>query len=345
MLSRKFERFLLKWILRLPENFLRKISGGTTTKRGRILDAKIQIGLFLARIKPKIETLAPKEARIFFKNSMFLFDLEPDLGVQIENLLIPVEDGNIQARLYRSNSSIETTPAIVYFHGGGFVIGDLETHDPPLRYIAKSSGVTVIAVDYRLGPEHKFPTAVEDAFVAYQWILKNAKTLRILPKKIAVGGDSAGGNLAANVCILSKKKKIRSPFFQLLIYPYLDLFRMSKSRYEFGKGYALTNDLLDFFNAHYLHSPREGKEIAASPILHKKISDFPRTFVQLAGFDPLQDEAIEFIEALKKAKVPVEFQMYETLVHGYFNFAGLIPDAKKALDGAVLLIRKGFGIK
>ncbi|PJZ27897.1 alpha/beta hydrolase [Leptospira kmetyi] len=345
MLLQKFERILLRLILTLPENLLRRISGGTVSKRGRILDAKLQMSLYLARTKPRIESLSPKEARIMFKNSMFLFDLEPEKLHKVENFSIPASDGRIDLRLYRPFESDEFLPAIVYFHGGGFVIGDIETHDRPLRYLSKQSGAIIVSVDYRLGPEHKFPTAVEDAFVAYQYVIQNSKTLGILPKKIAVAGDSAGGNLAANVCILAKKKKVSSPLFQLLIYPYLDLFRMSESRNEFGRGYALTNKLLGYFNLHYLNSPIEGKNVSASPILHKKASDFPKTYLQLAGFDPLQDEAMEFIDFLKKAKIPVVFNLHESLVHGYFNFAGVIPEAKKALNEIVSFIKDGFVTK
>nr|WP_232371416.1 alpha/beta hydrolase [Leptospira ainazelensis] len=341
----KFERFLLRWILRLPEGILRRISGGTVRKRGRILDTKLQMALYLARTKPRVESLAPKEAREFFKTSMLLFDLEPEELFQVENFTIPVSKGRIGIRLYRPKQTLIPQPALVYFHGGGFVIGDLDSHDPPLRYLSKKTGVLILSVDYRLGPEHKYPTAVEDAFVAYQWILKNAKELGILPKKIAVAGDSAGGNLAVNISILSKKKKLQLPFFQLLIYPYLDLLRMSASRNEFGRGYALTNKLLDYFNFHYLNDPLDAKEIAASPILQKEKAEFPKTYIQLAGFDPLQDEGLELIESLKKTKIPVTYSLHESLVHGYFNFAGVIPEAKRALDELVLFIEEGFQIK
>ncbi|PJZ54376.1 hypothetical protein CH380_04715 [Leptospira adleri] len=345
MFLQKFERFLLRSILKLPEGILRKISGGAIRKRGRILDAKLQMSLFLARMKPRVESLAPKEAREFFKNSMFLFDLEPEELFQIENFTIQVQQGRIGIRLYRPTETLTLQPALVYFHGGGFVIGDLDSHDRPLRYLSKKTGAVILSVDYRLGPENKFPVAVEDSFVAYQWILKNAKELGILTKKIAVAGDSAGGNLAANISILSKRKKIQSPCFQLLIYPYLDLLRMSVSRNEFGRGYALTNKLLDYFNFHYLNDPLEAKKVTASPILHKQKTDFPRTYIQLAGFDPLQDEGLEWIDSLKKAKVPVTYSIYESLVHGYFNFGGAIPEAKKALDELVLFIEEGFQIQ
>ncbi|RHX92261.1 alpha/beta hydrolase [Leptospira stimsonii] len=345
MLLQKFERLLLRWILKLPEGILRKISGGEIRKRGRVLDARLQMSLYLAKTKPRVESLTPKEARKFYQNSMLLFDLEPEDLFGIENFTIPVSQGRIGIRLYRPTQTLEMQPALVFFHGGGFVIGDLDSHDRPLRYLSKKTGALILSVDYRLGPEYKFPIAVDDSLVAYQWILKNAKELGIHPKKIAVAGDSAGGNLAANVSLFSKKKKITSPLFQLLIYPYLDLLRMSASRNEFGRGYALTNQLLEYFNFHYLKNPLDAKEILASPIFYKKKTDFPKTFIQLAGFDPLQDEALELIEDLKKSKVPVTFSMYESLVHGYFNFGGVIPEAKKALDELVLFIKEGFKIR
>lgn len=345
MSLQKLERFLLRWILKLPEGILRRISGGIIEKRGRVLDAKLQMSLYLARMKPTVESHAPKEAREFFRDSMLLFDLEPEELFQVENFTIPVSQGRIGIRLYRPIKTLTLQPALVYFHGGGFVIGDLDSHDRPLRYLSKKSGAVILSVDYRLGPENKFPTAVEDSLVAYQWILKNAKELGILTKKIAVAGDSAGGNLAANISILSKKKKIQSPCFQLLIYPYLDLLRRSVSRNEFGRGYALTNKLLDYFDFHYLNDPLEAKEVAASPLLHKRKTDFPKTYIQLAGFDPLQDEGLELVDSLKKAKVPVTYSIYDSLVHGYFNFGGAIPEAKKALDELVLFIKEGFQIR
>ncbi|WP_246813868.1 alpha/beta hydrolase [Leptospira gomenensis] len=331
--------------MRLPETILRKLSGGVRQKRGRTLDPKLQMALCLAKTKPNIETLLPSEARKFYRRSVGMFDLPKENTYRIENFSIPVESGRIGVRLYRPSETEDPVPALVYFHGGGFVIGDLETHDSSLRYISKISNIIIISVDYRLAPEHKYPSAVTDGFAAYLWIVSFAKALGIDPKKIAVGGDSAGGNIAANVCILSKKKGSKSPSFQVLVYPYLDLFRLNSSRKEFGNGYALTNELLDYFNKHYLNSRDEGKETVASPIFHKRYGDFPKTYVQLAGFDPLQDEGMEFIDSLQKAGVSVRFTRYETLIHGYFNLAGMIPEAKKALDELALFLKDGFKIE
>lgn len=301
--------------------------------------------LYLAGTKPGIETLSPPEARKFYEHSMRMFDFPKEEPYRTENFSVPVEGGRIGIRLYRPSETEKPSAALVYFHGGGFVIGNLDTHDSPLRYISKKSNILIFSVDYRLAPEHKYPTAVRDGFAAYRWIVSSAKVLGVDPKRIAVGGDSAGGNIAANVSLLCGKNKLRPPSFQVLVYPYLDLFRLSPSREEFGRGYALTNKLLDYFNEHYLNSPEQGKETVSSPIFHEKYGDFPKTYVQLAGFDPLQDEGMEFIRSLQKARVPVKFTLYETLVHGYFNFGGMIPEARKALDELVLFLKEGFEIE
>lgn len=341
----KLEAILLRWILSLPESILRKLSGGIIQKRNRVLDARLQMALYLARVKPKIETLSPVDARKMYKKSITIFDLPKEDLFQVENFTIPVKNGRIGIRLYRPIQTLSVSPSLVYFHGGGFVIGDLDTHDSPLRYLAKKTNTIILSVDYRLAPEFRFPTAVEDSFTAYRWIIKNANDLGIHPKKIAIGGDSAGGNLAANISILAKKKKIGTPLFQLLIYPYLDLFRMSQSRNDFGRGYLLTNKLLDYFNFYYLKSAIEGRQSLASPILYKKSSNFPKTYLQLAGFDPLQDEGFELIDALKKSKVSITYSLYKSLIHGYISFGGMIPEAKTALDEIAFFLEDGFRSK
>ncbi|MFB5650813.1 alpha/beta hydrolase [Leptospira wolffii] len=340
MLLQKLEGIIARLILRIPNGVLGLL--GKDKKRGRLLDQKLRTVLLLAKVKPKPENLPPPEARKLFRDSMNLFDLEKVKLARIENFTIPGPDGRIPVRLYSDSSLLELQPCLVYFHGGGFVIGDMDTHDPPLRYLAKESGCMILSVDYRLAPEFPYPAPWEDAYSSYIWAKNHGKALGIDPKKIAVGGDSAGGNLAVSISTRAKKEKQPLPLFQLLIYPWIDLVQERKSTGEYSDGYALTRELLRYFKNHSLPNPDDRKDPRVTPFRQTSFSHTPPTYLTIAGFDPLQDEGTAYADILKKSKVPLEVSTEDTLIHGFFNLGRGVPAAKKALKEIASSIRKGF---
>lgn len=343
MLWQKFETLAARALLSLPNSVLRIF--GKDIKRGRILDPKVRTALLLAKIKPKPENLPPLKARELFKNIMSFFDLEKEELLRVENFSVPGIGSRIKVRLYSSNITKDLEPCLLYFHGGGFVIGDLESHDPPLRYLAKTSGRAILAVDYRLGPEHIYPSSWEDAYSAYKWVRENGKSLGIDPKRIAVGGDSAGGNLAISISTRAKKEKLALPQFQILIYPWVDLIQERKSVEEFANGYALTRELLRYFKYHSVPNSKDWKDPRVTPFQQTNFSHTPKTYILIAGFDPLQDEGLAYAELLRKAKVKLEIKIYETLIHGFFNLGRSVPEAKNALDQIAKWIQAGFSGK
>ncbi|TGM97717.1 alpha/beta hydrolase [Leptospira dzoumogneensis] len=340
MLWQKFETLAARALLSLPNSILRIF--GKDTKRGRTLDPKVRTALLLAKIKPKPENLPPPKARELFKNIMSFFDLKKEEVPRVENFSIPGTGPRIKVRLYSSNITKELEPCLLYFHGGGFVIGDLESHDAPLRYLAKTSGRAILAVDYRLGPEHTYPSSWEDAYSAYKWVKENGKSVGIDPKKIAVAGDSAGGNLAISISTRAKKEKLALPQFQILIYPWIDLIQERKSVEEFENGYALTRDLLRYFKYHSVPNSKDWKDPRVTPFQQTNFSHTPKTYMLIAGFDPLQDEGLAYTDLLRKAKVKLEIKTYETLIHGFFNLGRSVPEAKNALDQIAKWIQTGF---
>jgi len=254
---------------------------------------------------------------------------------KVEELKFPGPANELRLRVYTPVAGGSAPlPALVYFHGGGFVIGDLDTHDALCRSLCNESGCRVISVDYRLAPEHKFPAAVEDCFAALKWIEENASDLAIDPNLIAVGGDSGGGNLAAVVCLLAKENS-DSPHvaFQLLIYPSIRLSRELTKR-PFGAGYRLDDRAVQWFYAHYMPDGADGSDPRLSPIEAKDLSGLPSAYVVTAGFDPLRDEGIAYAEKLKQAGGTVTHVDYPTMIHGFFCMPGWIPLASEAIAAA-----------
>jgi acetyl esterase len=244
-------------------------------------------------------------------------------GVQADtrDIRIPGPDGSsIHARHYRSAGN-QPAPLLVFFHGGGFVIGDLESHDELCRLICRDAGVHVVSVDYRLAPEHPAPAAVEDCYAAYRWCVSTAADLGADPARIAVGGDSAGGNLAAVVCRLARADDAPAPVLQLLIYPVTDFVSDTRSKVLFADGFFLSQADIDWFRDRYL----SGSALAladprVSPLLADDLSGLPPALVLTGGFDPLRDEGTAYADALAAAGVPVDHRRYGSLVHGFVNF-------------------------
>jgi acetyl esterase len=238
---------------------------------------------------------------------------------RVTNLSIPGPAGPIPARHYRATET--DAPLLVFYHGGGMSIGDLDTHDDLCRLICRDGGVHVLSIDYRLAPEHKAPAAPDDAFAAYRWAVDHAAELGADPTRVAVGGDSAGGNLAALVSQRARNEGTRLPALQLLFYPVTTYSGETRSQTLFAEGYFLTKRDIDWFRANYL----DGADVYAadprvSPLMADDFSGLPPALVLTAGFDPLRDEGNQYAEALRAAGVTVDHREFGSLVHGFANF-------------------------
>ena len=247
------------------------------------------------------------------------------------NIKIQVENQKINARYYRgiNKDEKELLPLTIFFHGGGWVIGDLDTHDVVCRQLANEGQFDVLAIDYRMGPEHRFPTAIDDAINSINWVNKNPLDLPIMNNKIAVCGDSAGGNIAAVCCINSKINAEPKIKFQALIYPSTHLGSNYKSKEKYD-GYILSKLLMKWFEEKYINK-NQLNDWRAAPILFEDLSNLPNTLIVVAGCDPLRDEGIAYGEELKKAGNKVEIKIFEGQIHGFLTMGARISDTNKLI--------------
>jgi acetyl esterase len=282
----------------------------------------------------------PAQARLEFKALCQIGNPAAAAIGKTEDIQAPGPAGPIPLRVYTPVAAGgEALPAIIFFHGGGFVIGDLDCYDGLCRTLANESGCRVISVDYRLAPEHPFPAAVEDCFTAAKWVEENAPELGVDPNRFAVAGDSAGGNLAAVVCLLAKENKgVPRIAFQLLIYP-VTSFGAGHSERPFGTGYFLENRTIEWFRDHYIASDTDLSDPRLSPLGAKDVSGLAPAYIVTAGFDPLRDGAVAYAEKLKQAGVAVSHMDYPTLIHGFFSMQGLIPLSSGAVAAAAHAVR------
>ena len=244
-------------------------------------------------------------------------------GVEVDDLTIPGPAGQIPVRRYRPVDS-QGAPLLVYFHGGGFSIADLDVYEALCRLIARDAGVQVLSVDYRLAPEHKAPAALDDAYAAYRWAAECAADLGADPNRVAVGGDSAGGNLAAGVCLRARDDGAAPPVLQLLIYPMVDATGTTRSETLFGAGFFLTEfDIAWFVDNHLSGSGLEATDPRVSPRFAEDLSGLPLALVVTAGFDPLRDQGDEYAAALRAAGVPVDHRRLSSMAHMFVNYAAL----------------------
>ena len=233
-------------------------------------------------------------------------------------------------------------PLLIYFHGGGWTIGDLDTHDRTCRYLAAQAGCRVLAVDYALAPENPFPAAVDDAMRVWRAVTSDPAEFGADASRIAIGGDSAGGNLAAVTTHLARAQGLPVPIFQMLIYPSTDLAGDYPSGTENADGFLLTGELIEWFVNHYIADVAKRSDPRASPLLFEDFSGLPPAFVQTAGYDPIRDQGTAYAEKLRGAGVPVDHRHYEDLIHGYLQLAGYIEPAKVALNDAAAALRAAF---
>ena len=295
--------------------------------------ARALLDLIAERGVPPTHTLPPPEARAFYRDRRGFTQPEPPAVGELRELAAPGPHGAIPLRLYRALGSAPEAvlPALVYYHGGGWVIGDLDTHDTLCRELANHSGCTVVSVDYRLAPEHRFPAAVDDAIAATRWLHREARALKIDADRIAVGGDSAGGNLAAVVAIAARDAGDLPIAYQLLIYPATDQHRDAPSHQRNGQGYLLTSDTMDYFTGHYIPDPAGYLDWRASPLLHPDLSRLPPALVLTAGYDPLRDEGIAYAQRLSEAGSRATHLSFERQIHGFILMGKVLDEANTAV--------------
>lgn len=293
--------------------------------------------------RPPYETLAPAEARQFSRNARAVLAPEPPEMGAVRDIKIG-EGGAIPARLYRPLGSAPNAalPALIYFHGGGWVIGDLDTHDVVCRQIANGSGGAVVSVDYRLAPEHKFPAAVEDAIAATAWIAAHGATLGIDTARLAVGGDSAGGNLAAVVALDARDRDGPKLIQQTLIYPATESTMSHPSHERFAEGLLLTRPTMKWFLGHYLRGAEDLADWRVSPLRATSLANLPPALVLTAGYDPLCDEGEDYAARLAAAGVPVTRVRVEGMIHGFLTMGKLIPAANEAVAMIAAALKIAF---
>ena len=306
--------------------------------------AQALLELIEQRGVPPTHTLSPTEARAFYRERRGFTQPEPPAVALLRDLQADTAHGAISLRLYRplGSTGAAVLPVLVYYHGGGWVIGDLDTHDTLCRELANGAGCAVVAVDYRLGPEHRFPAAVIDAIAATRWVHAHARDLQVDATRLAVGGDSAGGNLAAVVAIAARDAGDLPIAYQLLIYPATDQHRSAPSHTSNGQGYLLTADTMDYFTGHYITDPALYQDWRASPLLHTDLARLPPALVLTAGYDPLRDEGAAYAEALTAAGNRASCVCFERQIHGFILMGKVLDEANTAVALCAAELKRAF---
>jgi len=293
---------------------------------------------------PQVETMTGAEARAHVKRMVASLATDPEPVARVENRSVPGPDGPVPVRIYWPQTAPPAPlPALVYFHGGGWVICDLDTHDPTCRAITNNVGCVVVSVDYRLAPEHKFPAAAEDAYTATLWAAGNATDLGVDATRIAVGGDSAGGNLTAAVALMARDRHAPELVFQLMVYPVTDIVAMdTPSHRDNGEGYFLTTAAMEWYRRQYLTDLSEASHPYASPLHADDLSGLPPALVITAELDPLRDEGEAYASRLRASGVSAVASRYDGVFHGFFSLGTLLDAAKQANEEAYAALREAF---
>jgi acetyl esterase len=289
---------------------------------------------------PPTHTLPVAQARALYRDRRALTQPEPPPMGSVQDLCCDGPHGPIPLRLYRPAGSlpVDPLPVLVYYHGGGWTIGDLDTHDTLCRELSHGAGCAVLAVDYRMGPEHRFPAAVDDCLAATRWARAQAGRLNLDPQRLAVGGDSAGGNLAAVVALAARDAGEPPIRFQLLIYPATDMRRGHPSHQSNGQGYLLTSDTIAYFHDHYIADPAQDLDWRASPLRAERLTGLPPALVLTAGFDPLRDEGQAYADRLAQAGVRTTYLCFERQIHGFITMGRVLDEARAAVTTCAALL-------
>ena len=326
--------FRLNLMMMLPESFrMRMIGDRTIEKDGRTMSPAMQMILYILekrRITTDIENIGAQKIRDFYDTTAGLLQKRPPRMKTIDHQ-IDLGDDQMRIREYIPKNFKGNDHSMLYFHGGGFSIGSIRTHDPVCKFLSEMLGWKIFSVEYRLAPEHRFPVPLEDCDKSMDWLIENADQFEIDINKIAIGGDSAGGNLAACLCIKRIEEGKTQPERQILFYPAVDTGGDYESIKTFTDGYfLLTKELLEWFGNNYLDES-DHTNIYAAPMNYDKLDMVPPALIITAGFDPLRDEGKAYAEILQKNGVKVDYKEYPTLIHGFLNFT-IAPECMRAME-------------
>lgn len=339
----RLERGVVVALGRAPRSIQRAIAGRPPQSQGALLDPEVGAALRLMQLgsEPSFEDLPLPGARAQIDRETALFGGPPLPMSYVRSLPIPTPAGDIEGRLYVARET-DADRLLVYFHGGGWVLGGLDGWESVCRFLATHAGVAVLSVDYRLAPEHPFPAAPEDALAAFRFAVAQAAEWGHDPERIAVGGDSAGGNLAAVLCQDLRSAPETSPAFQLLFYPVTDLTSKRASYREFQEGYFLTEKQMDWYRGHYLGS-HPATDPRVSPLLAKDLTGLPPAYVAVSGFDVLRDEGEAYARRLSAAGITVGLRRHDRLIHAFVNSTGVGHSSREAFLEACGALRAGIG--
>lgn len=335
----------MRALLGLPPTLQRRIAGGEIIEvEGRTLApaAQLMLALHNFRGEPDLATLTPEASRRFARANASMIASRGPVMRQIWPRTFDGPDCPIDTRLYVPRGAAEVGPLLLYFHGGGFVEGDLDTHEPMCRFFSDRSGIRLLSTTYRLAPEHPFPAAVDDAWAALAWAHENAHRLGADPERIGVGGDSSGANIAAAVAQEAIRHRGPKVAAQFLMYPLLDVFRKTRSFEIFGRDFGLTNARYDWYIDQYVPDRDARSDPRASPLLTDDLSGMPPTFIGTAGFDILHDEGEDYAHRLEEAGVDVIYRCYKEHFHGFARFYEIMPAARTGVEEAASALRRLF---
>jgi acetyl esterase len=341
----RLETMLVSGLGKLPSPAQLLLSGGRRVRiDGQQLEPEVQLTLTLMKLsgRPSFDELPVDEARIAIRRDAALYSGATIPVGKVEEVEIPGAEGPLGARLYVPDGLPSPAPLLVYLHGGGWVVGDLDTHDQPCRFLAQEAGVRVLSVDYRLAPEHPFPAGLEDTVAALRFAIEEADRFDADPARVAVGGDSAGGNLAAAAARLLALEDGPVPAFQLLIYPVTDLSRKRASYDLFSDGFFLTARQMDWYRDHYLTDQSATADPRVSPVLASNLAGVPPAHVVTAGFDVLRDEGEDYAALLRDAGVPVTSHREPGLIHGFTHGAATGRAPRRAMLQVAAALRAGL---
>ena len=334
-LTELFDRTALRSLMALPPRAQRVLAGRPVVIDGQTLAVDLQLMLRareLVRSTPP-ESLPILEARRELRYQQRLAGVGLSIG-SVEEL----EVAGLPARLYVPRGAASVGPLLLFLHGGGWIYGDLESHDPACRFLAEEAGVRVLAVDYRLAPEHPYPAAYDDSVAAFEWLLAHADEVGADPARLAVGGDSAGGTLAATLALTAAERGWPLAF-QLLIYPATDLGGEFPSHASCGEGFLLTRADMEWFRGLYLDDPGQIADPRVSPLRALDLAGLPPALIFTAGFDPLRDEGQAYAERLAAAGVKTVHREFDSLIHGFVGMRGALQAAARAMDDMVTGLR------